>query len=376
MRNNILLSLGLTFLVFACKDEKKVAQIAPEVSVVTVTKSDLPIYAEYVGQAYGLSDVQIQARVQGLITGTYFKEGANVKEGDLLYTIDDLPFRTKVAQADGQLADAQTQLVKANSDLNRIKPLAASNALSQRDLDAAVAAVGAAEGRVKAAKAAKENAQIELSYCRIVAPISGLIGISQVRVGDYVGAFNTKALNTISNLSQMRVRFPISENDYLEFIERRRNNEMAKPTELKVDLLTSDGQKYPHTATFNVANREIDPTTGSLILEVMAPNPNGELRPGQYLKVRFVSQSVAGAILVPQRAVQQLQNLYQVAVLGDSNKVIPRIVKAGIRVDENWVITEGLKEGDKVIILGNKMIKPNSVVTPIMVDTKSPNSSK
>ncbi|OYU96399.1 MAG: efflux transporter periplasmic adaptor subunit [Bacteroidetes bacterium B1(2017)] len=376
--NRILCCVCLALILSSsCEDpRKKLKPITPEVSVVEVVKSDLPIYSEYVGQAYGLSDVQIQARVQGLVTGMFFKEGSKVKAGDLLYTIDDLPYKSKVAQADGQLADAQTQLVKAKSDLDRVKPLAQSNALSQRDLDAAVAAVGAAEGRVKAAKASKENAMIELGFCRVTAPISGLIGISMVRVGDYVGSLNTRSLNTISDLSEMRVRFPISENDYLEFVEKRKQNMGVAITKRTVDLYTSNGAKYPYPGVFNVANREIDPTTGSIILEVITPNVNNEIRPGQYLKVRFVSDKLTGAILVPQRAVIQLQNLFQVCILGDSNKLESRIVKTGVRVGENWVITEGLSEGDKVIILGNKMIKPNSVVAPIMVQAGKDSLSK
>ncbi len=369
------LSYSLSFLLLlslSCKDANKPqVAMAPEVSVLLVQKSDLPIYAEYVGQAYGLSDVQIQARVQGMVTGMFFKEGTKVAAGDLLYTIDDLPYQSKLAQADGQLADAQTQLVKAKSDLDRVKPLAASNALSKRDLDAANAAVGAAEGRVKAAKAAKDNASIELGFCKVKAPIAGLIGISNVRVGDFVGALNTHSLNTISDLSQMRVRFPISENDYLDYIEKNKQKDFESPTKREVELYTSNGLKYALPASFNLANREIDPSTGSLIIEVLASNPQGELKPGQYLKVRFVSESLKGALVVPQRAVKQLQNLFQVSILGDSNKIENRIVQMGPRVGENWVVKEGLAEGDKVVLLGNKMIRVNTIVTPIMVEKDS-----
>ncbi len=362
----------LLLLSLSCKDTNKPqAAMAPEVSVVMVQKSDLPLYAEYVGQAYGLSDVQIQARVQGMITGMFFKEGTRVAAGDLLYTIDDLPYQSKLAQADGQLADAQTQLVKAKSDLDRVKPLAASNALSKRDLDAANAAVGAAEGRLKAAKAARDNAAIELGFCKVKAPIAGLIGISNVRVGDFVGALNTHSLNTISDLSQMRVRFPISENDYLDYIEKNKQKDFESPTKRDVELYTSNGIKYALPASFNLANREIDPSTGSLIIEVLASNPQGDLKPGQYLKVRFVSESLKGALVVPQRAVQQLQNLFQVSILGDSNKIENRIVQMGPRVGENWVVKEGLAEGDKVVLLGNKMIRANTIVTPIMVENDS-----
>lgn len=345
---------------------------APEVSVVEAKVTDLPIYATYVGQAYGLSDVMIRARVQGLVTGLFFKEGAYVKKGDILYTIDDLPYKAKVAEADGRLADAQTELTRAKNDLARVEPLVSTNALSKRDLDAAKAAVGAAEGRVKAAKASKENAEIQLSFCTITAPISGLIGISQVRVGDLVSNIDNKPLNTISDLTQMRIRFPISENDYIHYYEKAKAAGLDRPGKaISVDLYLSDGSLYSEKGVFNVANREIDATTGSLVLEVLTPNPGNEIRPGQYVKVKFPSEMMKGAITIPQRAVQQIQNLFQVIVLGDSNKIVPKMVKVGPRVGESWVITDGLKQGDKIVLLGNRMVKPNTVVVPVMVNSDS-----
>jgi membrane fusion protein, multidrug efflux system len=353
-------------LIWSCGDPNANKQIPlPEVTAVEVVQSDLPIYAEYVGQAYGLSDVKVQARVEGLITGIHFKEGLPVKEGELLYSIDDMPYQAKVSEAEGKVADAETEQVRSKSDLDRVIPLAATNALSQRDLDAAKAAYQAAQARVKAARAALENAKIQLSYASVVAPISGTIGISAVRVGDFVGGMSSRNLNTISAINQMRVRFPISENDYLAFVERYKKDSTYNPMSQEVDLILSNGSTYPYKAKFNIANREIDPATGSLLLEVIVENPSGLLRPGQYMRVRFVAESVKNALIVPQRAVLQTQNVYQVYILGDSNKVQAITVKPGLRSGENWVIENGLKPGDKVLLLGNKMIRPGTKVQPL-----------
>lgn len=366
----IFATLLLAIMAGGCAKKETQQAAPPEVSVVIARADDLPVFAEYVGQAYGLSDVAVKARVQGLITGMYFTEGSYVKEGSLLYTIDDLPYQAKLSEADGRVADAKTEVVRSKSDLARIEPLAASNALSQRDLDAARAAVGAAEGRLQAASASRRNAEIELGYCRVTAPISGYIGISSLRVGDFAGGFDSKTLNTISELGKMRIRFPIGENDYLAFLERikkRGADSASARSKVPVDIYLSNGQKYQYPGYFSAIDRQIDPTTGSLILEVITENPEGELKPGQYIRVKFPADMMMGAVSVPQRAVIQIQNMYQVFTLADSNKVQVKMVKTGPRVGERWVITEGLKEGDKVLIVGNRAIKPNTVITPVMV---------
>jgi membrane fusion protein (multidrug efflux system) len=251
--------------------------------------------------------------------------------------------------------------------LARVKPLVEANALSKRDLDAANAAVGAAQGRVKAANANLDNANIQLGFCKVTAPIPGLIGISSLRTGDLVNSMNPQALNVISDLSKIRVRFPISENDYLHYVEKLKSASASNKNHVNVSIYLSDGSLYKYPGAFNLANREIDPTTGSLMIEVLVENPDREIRPGQYIKVKFPSELMENVITVPQRAVTQLQNLYQVTLLGDSNKVITKMVKTGPRIGEQWVITEGLKSGDKVVLLGNKMIRPNTIVKPIMV---------
>ena len=356
------------FLFLSCKDDT--ADKAPaqaDVNVVEVGKEDVKIYTEYVGQTYGQSDVNIQPRTEGWITGMFFKEGQRVEKGALLYTIDDLPAKAKIDAAEGDLGRAKTILVNKKADLDRIKPLAEMNALSQRDLDAATAAYGAAVNDVKIAEARLTNANLELSYTRVTAPITGTIGISKVLVGDYVGSLALgNGINTISSLGAVRVRFPISENDYLRFAKRAGSRENAKKFfDLPIELILGDGSLYPETGKMDLTNRQIDPATGSLLVQAVFDNKQGLLRPGQYVRVRFLTDEYPGAVLIPQQAVNQLQNIYQVFVLGDSNRLKPMTVQVGTRVGSNWVIAAGLQPGQRVAVIGSAAINPKLPVNPV-----------
>ena len=367
---------NLTFLVacglllYSCKSKEQAEVKAPEVPVAAIVIKDVPITQEYVGQTLGASDIQINARVQGFLTGIHFKEGSRVKKGQLLYTVDPLPYQAKVEQARGQLATAEANLVQARSDLDRIIPLAKINAVSQRDLVAAQGKYDAAVGGKEAAVAFLKNAQIELGYAWITSPIDGIIGISQYEVGDLVGSINSRYLNTVSDTRSVRVRFSISENEYLDFRKRLSPEEREK-MDWTVDMILSDGSVHPVKGLINLANREIDPATGTLTMEATFPNPDELVRPGQFAKVRFVIELRKGALLVPQRAVTELQGTYQVYVVGSDNKVAVKMVQAGQRFGEYWIIDSGLEPGDKVALLGNTAIRPNSVVTPVPVNTES-----
>lgn len=365
------LMIGAIFL-YACggKDQQAKPAFVPEVNVVQVGQQQVPVYAEYVGQTYGENDVEVFSRVDGWVTGMHFKEGSQVGKGQLLYTIDDLPIKTKIDAAAGRVAQAKTQLVKAEADLSRVKPLADMNALSKRDLDAAIAMVNAAKAEVAIAEAQLSNTRIELSYTRITAPVSGIIGLSKVQVGDYVGKLGA-SVNTISSLGEVRVRFSISEKEFLNYTRNQRavDSLIGKGSDkLPVALMLSDGSTYYERGYIDLANREVDPATGSILLQARFQNNDKLLRPGQYVKVRIQTQKIPDAIVVPQQAVNQLQNLYQVFVLNDSNKVVPRIVQAGRRVGNNWIITGGLQAGEKVAVVGNAVIKPNIVVKPVMMN--------
>jgi membrane fusion protein, multidrug efflux system len=353
---------------FSCGKQKVVETAAPEVSVVPVLLKDVPLTQEFVGQTFGGTDIQIRARVQGFLTSINFKEGSEVKKGQLLYTIDPLPYQTKVDQAKGELASAEAMLVKAKSDLDRIKPLAEMKAVSQRDLVAAQGTYDSAIGSKAAAEAIVKNAQIELSYARIVSPIDGVVGISNFEVGDLVGSIGSLYLNTISSTDVLRVRFSVSENEYLDFRKRISGKENV---DWSVEMILSDGSVHPHKGVINLANRAVDPTTGTLTLEATFPNPEEIVRPGQFAKIRFTTEIRKDAMLIPQRAVTELQGTYQVYVVGDSNKVAVRMVQAGQRYKEYWIINSGLQPTDKVALLGNNTIRPNSIITPILVKSDS-----
>ena len=366
----IVLVLPVIFLIFSCGG-KKTAPVAPplEVLVTNVVQQDVRLQSEYTGQTYGQSDIQVNPRVDGLIMSLNFKEGNLVTKGELLYTIDPLPFQTKVSEAEGSLAQAQATLAKAKSDLDMIEPLAKINAVSQRELVAAKATYEASKASIQAAEASLENAKIKLGYCRILAPISGLIGISKVRVGDYVQPGSMSVLNTISDLGEIRVRFTISEQEYLRiFREINKDKTALKGAGQNIALKLSDGSMYSQTGKLSFADRQIDPTTGAMTFEASFTNPDKLLRPGQYVKVLVVTDVRKNALLVPQRAVIEMQGISQVYVLGDSSKVQMKIITTGPTFKDAYVVEDGLAAGDKIAFGGTQLLRNGSVITPKPAD--------
>jgi membrane fusion protein (multidrug efflux system) len=370
-----MLFMAGTFLVagfWSCgSKEVKTETATPEVNVVSAGQQTVPVYSEYVGQTLGISDVVIRSRVNGWIMSMHFKEGDVVKKGQLLYVIDDLTIRSRIDAAAAHVSEAKTMMVRAKSDLDRVEPLTKMNALSQRDLDAAVATYEASKSEVDAANAALNTAKIELSYTRIYSPINGVIGISSAMVGDYVsGAAMSEPLNTVSALGNVRVRFPISESEYLRFARRYidQKDKSKKPNESPVELILGDGSSYPEKGNLDLANRQVDPNTGSLLMQAVFKNDMNFLRPGQYVKVRIKTDEYKDAILLPQQAVIQLQGIYQVFVINDSLKLAPRVVQPGSRVGSNWIISEGLKAGEKVAVIGNASIDMKRPVKPIAMN--------
>jgi membrane fusion protein, multidrug efflux system len=363
--------LASIMVAISCKQKEQVAAVVtPDLNVVEVGQRTVPVFTEYVGQTYGISDVEIKSRVDGWIMSMHFKEGDRVKKGQLLYIIDDQQIRNRIDEAKASLAASNSQLSRTKSDLERVEPLTKMNALSQRDLDAAVAANNSAIAEVDASKAALANAEVDLSYTRITSPINGLIGISKYLVGDYVGRGGVSGpLNTVSELGEVRVRFPISESEYLRFGRRVTSDksQAQKLSEVPVELMLNDGTIFPEKGKIDFANRQVDPETGSLLVQAIFKNSQGLLRPGQYVKVRFQTDLFKDAMLVPQQAVSQLQNIFQVFVLTDSNKIAPRVVKTGARVGSNWIVTDGLKPGEKVAIVGSAAMSPNIVVKPVVM---------
>lgn len=353
---------------FSCKKETPPSPKPLEISVTTVLQQDVKLESEYTGQTFGQSDIQINPRVDGIIESMNFKEGSFVKKGQVLYTIDPLPYRAKLNEAQGVAAESQARLSKTKSDLDMITPLAKMNAVSQRELVSAKAAYNASLAQIKASDASVQNAKIELGYCQILAPISGLIGLSKVRVGDYVQPGPLSVLNTISDLGDVRVRFTISEQEFLRlFREFNKPNSSLKGSGASVTIKLSDGSTYPHTGKVSFADRQIDPSTGAITFEAAFPNPDKLLRPGQYVKIALLTDIRKEAIVIPQRAVIEVQGIYQVYVVGNDNKVQMQIVKPGPTIKNGYIIEDGLKPGDKIAMGGTSLLKNGSVITPKIV---------
>jgi membrane fusion protein, multidrug efflux system len=373
-------SLFLGLMATGCKDEKAAPPpLVPDVNVVAAGQQTVPVYSEYVGQTLGLSDVNIRSKVDGYIMSMHFKEGMQVSKGQLLYIIDDRNIQAKIDAAEARLAEAKTYMVKAKADLDRVQPLTQMNALSKRDLDAAVATYNASQNQVQAAEAALRNTKIDLAYTRITAPITGIIGISRLLVGDFVSQGNLgEPLNTISAVGAVRVRFPVTESEFLRFRKRATSDSADKIdwAKLPIELLLSDNSAYYETGRMDLANRQIDPETGSLLLQAVFENKEGLLRPGQYVKVRFKTDEFKDAIMVPQAAINQMQSVFQVFVVGDSAKLAPRIVTTGARVGRNWIITSGLKPGEKVAVIGSASINPKNPVNPVMMNWNYDSTSR
>jgi membrane fusion protein (multidrug efflux system) len=376
MLKQITFLLPFFLLLLSCSEEEK--KVAPpiEIEVTKVVQQDVFIESEYTGQTYGESDIEIAPRVTGLVQSINFKEGSLVKEGDLLYTIDPLPYQNKVDVASGSLAEAQTYLVKTKADLDMMEPLAKINAVSQRELITAKAHHEAAKGKLQSAQASLRNAQIELGYCRIVAPINGLIGISKVRVGDFVSQGPFANLNTISELKTIRVRFTISEQEYLRVQGKLRANgsDLIKSIN-NVHLILSDNTVYPLSGKINFADRQIDPSTGAITIEAGFDNPDKQLRSGQYVKVRLITHVEKNALLVPQRAVTEMQGIFKVFSIDDSNKVKVKIVQPGRMYKEAYIIKEGLIAGEKIALGGTSLVKNESIIKAKFTEWKPDQSS-
>ncbi|MBP1668856.1 MAG: efflux transporter periplasmic adaptor subunit [Bacteroidetes bacterium] len=369
MKNGYITCLFLVVaLVFSsCKGKKEGPVAVPiEVPVVQVMQQNVALESEYSGQTYGDADVEIRTRVEGWVLSMNFKEGTMVRKGQLLYTIDPLPYQNAVDEAAAALADANGLMIKARNDLDRIEPLAAIGAISQRELVAAQASYTSSKAMVESSEAALRNAKIELGYCNVVAPVSGMIGISTVKVGDFVSIGPQFIINTVSSIDNIRVRFTISEKEYL------RITRLMQTLGLKlgakgdaVSMTLDDGTRYPLKGRINFADRQVDPSTGAMTLEAQFRNTDNLLRPGQYVKLRLVTELRDNALLIPQRAVNEMQGSFQVFTVADSNKLDIKLIKLGPRYNMSYIVEEGLSKGDRIVIGGTQMLRSGSVITPI-----------
>jgi len=360
------LAIVQALVLVACDGGKPASPPPPEVPVIELSGQDTPIYQEWVGVTLGAADVQIRARVTGVIEKIHFMEGGLVDKGALLYSIDSNELDERVAGARAQVAEAETRLAKAQADLARYRPLAAMNAVSQRDLEEAIANEGAARGAVDAARAGLSVATINRGYAEVRAPISGYIGLSEVKVGDLVGPTTSKSLlNTVSQIDPVHVRFSISEREYLDFARRygAPRNKTA-PEAPSLSLILTDGSVHPYPGRVLNVQRQIDATTGSLAIEAEFPNPQLLLRPGQFGRVRAAVEDRKNALLVPQRAVRELQGQYQALVVGPDDTVEVRGIEVSNRVGNNWLVTKGLAVGDRLILAGTQRLKAGMKIVP------------
>ena len=351
----------------------------PEVLVAQVQTEDVPIYGEWIGTLDGLVNADVRAQVTGYLLKQGYQEGASVKQGQLLFQIDPRPFQAALDQAQGQLAQAQAALANAVAvqhrtelDVQRYTPLAKEQAASQQDLDnsvqnnlAAIATVETAKAQIKTYEASVETAKINLDFTRLVAPIDGIAGQAQLQVGALVSP-GSGVVTSVSEVDPIKVYFTVGEPQYLAWRRRFPTEESRAQAdkELRLQLILADGSTYPYDGKFYFADRQVNETTGAIRLAGLFPNPNNILRPGGYAKVRAVIRKQPGALLVPQRAVSELQGGYQVAVVGSDNTVDVRTVSVGDRVGNRWIIANGLNPGDKIVVEGVQRMRSGVRVNP------------
>ncbi|MBM4254350.1 MAG: efflux RND transporter periplasmic adaptor subunit [Deltaproteobacteria bacterium] len=335
----------------------------PEVLVTEVVQQDVPIYFEWIGTTEGFVNAQIRPRVQGNLQSRDYKEGSFVKAGQLIFVIDPREYQAALKQAIGDLRRAEANLGKTQLDVARYTPLAKEGAISQQELDNAIQAHQANKASVEAARATVERAELNLSWTKVTAPISGIAGISVAQIGDLVTP-NT-VLTTISQVDPIKVYYPISEQEYLHFASRIRAIEQGRGDAAPpLELTLADGRVYPKRGTFSLADRQVDLRTGTITVQSVFPNPDNILRPGQYAKIRVAAETRKGALLIPQQAVQHLQGSHQVAVVGADNKVELRSVKVGDQVGNMWIVTEGIKQGERIVVSGIQKVKMGGIVNP------------
>ena len=347
----------------ACKKEKPAAAAPPpEVYVTDVVQRDVPVYIELVGQTEGFQDVEIRARVEGFLEKVLFQEGSFVRKGQALYLIDPKPLEATLAGAKADLATAQARLEKTTNDVNRYTPLVAKQAVSKQELDNALAAQDASRAQVDAARAAVDRVTLDLGYTRVNSPIDGLVGTTQVKPGNLVGRGESTLLTTVSQIDPIIFRVGLTEADYLR-LRRQHPAQAGRATQLGgIQLTLADNSVHPFPGSVRAVERAVNPTTGTLGVQLVFPNRSLTLRPGQYGRARVLVETRGNALLVPQRAVQELQNLYSVAVVGADNTVTFRNVKVGERVGTLWVIEEGLQPGERIAAEGLQAIGEGMLV--------------
>lgn len=363
-----LCALGVT----GCKQEAATtAPDAPDVKVVEVVQKDVPIYSEWVGTTDGHVNAQIRAQVSGYLMRRAYTEGAFVQKGTLLFELDPSKFKAELDEAQGDLGKVKAELVNKKLDVQRDLPLAKQGAISQKELADSIQEYAATKASVAAAIASLEQAKLNLKWTRVTAPIEGIVGIADAQIGDLIE--RSTLLTSMSTLDPIRVYFPISEQEYLKAADRiyqhyegaGTKNPNSTPHDSEgVELILSNGTVYPYKGRLFLADLDVSTKTGTIRMAALFRNPNNILRPGQFARVRVLVESKKGALLVPQRAVTELQGSYQVALVTPDNTVEIKLVKVGERVESLWIVEEGLHPNDRIVVEGFQKLKAGMTVTP------------
>src|SRR5215470_14798732 len=368
-----LLVFSLIVALIGCRKSQQPTTSPPDVEVVEVLQKDVPIWKEWIGTLDGLWNAQIRPQVTGYLLRQTYKDGALVKKDQLLFEIDPRTFQAAVDQAKGQLANAEGQLaqhkanqIKAQNDVNRYTPLAKEQAIPQQDLDTAIqvneaakAQVEAAKAQIDAARAALASANLNLGFTKVLSLVDGIAGIAQGQIGDLVT--QSTLLTTVSTVDPIKIYFPVSEREYLDYVKEHPDEEKRH---LGLQMILANGTVYPQPGQTTLVDRQVDVKTGTLRVQGVFPNPGNVLRPGEYAHIRTIIATRRGALLVPQKAVSELQGNYQVAVVGSDNKVQIRPVKVGERIGTDWIIAQGLKPGERVVAEGVQKVRGGIAVNP------------
>jgi membrane fusion protein (multidrug efflux system) len=353
--------LLLCFVPFGCK-KKPAPAPPPEVFFITAQSTNVPLFQEWIATLDGLVNAQIRAQVSGYLLKQEYPDGGHVKKGDPLFEIDPRPFEAALNQATAKLAQDQAQLGKARLDVERYTPLAKTQAISQEELDHATQARLAAEAQVKADEASIENAKLNVGFTKVLSPIDGLAGIAQAQIGDLVGPTGP-VLTTVSTLDPMRAFFNVSERSYLTFWRKLIESTNANNA-LPLELILGDGSVYPERGKFYMVDRQVNPTTGTLQIAGLFPNPKYILRPGQFGRVRAQTDIKHDVFVVPQRVVTEMQGSYQVTVVDNDNKAHAVKVEVGDQQGSNWIVEKGLQPGQRLVVEGLEKAKDGAVVNP------------
>src|SRR5713226_5443967 len=366
----VALALALSIFVSGCdKTQATAATPVPEVEVVPVEQRDVPVYSEWVATLDGYVNAEIRPQVSGYIIRQNYTEGSLVRKGEVLFEIDPRPFVAALDRAKGDLAQAQAQLGKSTLDVERDTPLAEARAIAKSQLDNEVQAKLGAQAAVESGRAAVEQAALNLEFTKVTSLVSGIAGIAQVQIGNLVGS--TSVLTSVSQVDPIKAYFTVSEQEFMDFHRRFPTEQSVEQQRrhIPLELLLADGRVYERTGSIYFADRQVNPATGAIRIAGVFANPNNLLRPGGYGRVRASAKTQAGALLVPQRAVIELQGSYQVAVVGSDDKVSMRPVTVGERVGKMWIVSEGLKPGERVVVEGLMKVRDGAPVKAVSAES-------